>query len=330
MARPKDRKYPLKVPYELMIKTCAYADLPYVRAIKLLRSYGYLVPVIDDDLKSRYKEYRKEAKDIDENLEISPRLISSLGLDPLYSWIKAVGDPLRNDKTRLMTRILDEMTHPLLRRSVDVLLFVKKTPEEIAEILSQQCDSPVPQWGPDDIEVYRKFFWDTSRMNLRDWSVYGTWCLKSMEEYEFDYVFLFPTSSTADLLWEAGVTPELPQSQISDLMLHECFVRFKKKLEDDDEAGALRFMGAYRQLLDVVKKGAGQATGSSLKRRSDKLNEALDRVEVLFRDDKCPPTASREDLGRDGRRVEVSPKDSVTINPAAIDTKPSESEDLGD
>jgi len=323
VARPKKRRHPLKVPYHRALQACAYADLPYVRAIKLLKSYGFLIPLIDEELRAQYKVHRKEAKEIDEDFDISPRMINALKLEPMYSWIKAVGNPHSNPRSSHMTRILDEMTHPILRRSIDVLLFVGRSYTDIIDVLQRQCDSPVPEWSVEDLEVYDRFFWDTKVMTLHDWMAYATWCMEDEEDYAWNYVFLFPTASIADLLWEAGITPDFSQSQISDLMLHECFVRFKNKLESNDESGALRFMNAYRQLLDVVKKGAGQSTSSTTKRRADRLGEALDRVEILFKDDRSPEPETRERLQEGGRRIEVSSKDAVDINPAAIDVQPS-------
>ena len=321
MARPKKRRRPLRVPYWGALKACAYANLPYPRAINILTGYDFLVPRFDENLRALYRNYRNEAKEIDDNFDLSPRIIHSLGIDPMYSWVKAAGNPMINERSKYITRLLDEIRHPILRRSVDILLFVGRSYDDIADVLTRQCDSPVPEWSSEDVEAYSNLFWDTTNMSIHDWTTYGTWWEESTTEYPWNYIFLFPTASTADLLWEAGISPDLSRNQICDLMLHECFVRFKEKIRSDDNQGALQFMDAYRRLLDVVKKGAHQTGSGTSQRRLERLGEALDRAEVLFKDEDSAEPISRTELVVEGQKINVSPRDAMEINPVVIEEK---------
>lgn len=298
------------LPYRGCLRAFAYAGLPFKKAVSILKGCEFLFPPDLNPIAKDYKAFQKMAKKHNEDYVFTPKKLKDLGIEPFYSWIIALGDSTISDNAKLVNRLFDELQHPLLRRPLDILLFIGRSSEDVASAIENKSDSPVPQWSVRDVENYKKFFWDVDSLSLEDWREYGSWWPYEIP-YPHRYVFLFPTASVSDLLWEAGITPEISIEDMGEIMLHECFLRFKDRTRSGEESEALQYIESFRRLMQTVKKTTQESGSVAARRKEQELAGMIDRLNVVFQDEGHSELKDRKELGAN---VVVSDRSSVELN----------------
>ncbi len=180
-----------------------------------------------------------------------------------------------------MRKIIEEARQPSLRKIVDLLLFLRKKPEEIEGMLSRSVYSPVYKWSKDDIIFYRNFFWDVNLMTIQDWREYIG---NAPEDYKLSHVLQLATMDNDDLLWEAGVPLAMTVGEMADAMMRECYVRFQKT-KDKEKNQSLEYLKAFKMLYGVRSR----STEAERKSATQQENEVIEKVRLLLRGEGAAP-----------------------------------------
>lgn len=304
----ENKKYFRSAPYWRALRAFAYSGLRVERAITILTGCDFLRPVDVSEFEKQYEELRQEAQEIDENFQYANRTLQDLDISPIYEWVTSRGDDKKSLKVKTVSKIFDGLRQPFLRRTVDILLFVGRHAEDIAEALENKAEAPWLRWNSDHIRIYQKFFWDIDSMTIDDWREYGTWWV-GKHQYPCRYVFMFPSSSVNDLLWEAGIIPDISTDTMGEIMLHECFLRFKENIKLGNESEAMNYMDNFRKMMDTMKKGSAE-TSAAKKRKERELDTIIDKLNVVFNPGEADRATHVDDLGK----IEVSNRESVELN----------------
>lgn len=304
-----ERIYFEGVPYGKALRAFAYSGMPFDKAICILTGCDYLRPLDVKQFELDFEDLRAEALEIDDKFQFSQHILPDLDISPLYEWVVAMGNQKKSFTVKIASKLFDGMRHPYLRRTVDILLFVDRNAEDIAEALENKSDSPWLRWDADIIKMYEKFFWDVKSMTIDDWYEYGSWWVKR-EQYPCRYVFMFPTGSVNDLLWEAGIIPDISSDAMGEIMLHECFLRFKDNIKFGKEMEAMRYMDSFRKLMDTMKKGIRQESATR-KRKERELDGIIDRMNIVFSPGEVKGDLHVSDLEEN---FVVSDRENVSLN----------------
>lgn len=270
----------LKLPYLKAVEAMAFSGLTFSKVVKTLKLIGLVVPDAKDTrLKNFYNKYRKEAHALDKEYIHNPILIQNRELGPLYYWAQVDGDPRISPEAEYVDRILEESRDLTLRRLVDLLLYLKKDPEDIAELIRKSSRSPVLRWDKNDVAFFKHFFWDPLSMKAQDWREYAA---ITPEDHMLPYIAKIPSMSHDDILFEAGIPLTMTVDAMADVMMRECYVNFEKRARKNQAEDGLAFLRAFRSLYGA-KMTRDKVDGSM----SD--GQLLQRVEIFLHGEKAAP-----------------------------------------
>lgn len=295
----------LKVPYDGAIRAFAYSGMPFATASRIIEVLGFLQPCSGlNSLRTLYVYYRNQARSISPDFKFARGMAESFRINPLYDWVQS-GKSKQAPVLRIDS-IMDEMRRPLLRKALDLLLFIGWSPVEIADTLNNKVDAPVKGWDAEDVKIYRDFFWDTTDMMLSDWEKYLSWWAKSPMEYANRHVFRILDSSKEEILWMAGIVDSVTPQQMTKTMMLECYMQFRKNSSADqpDTSMMLKHIDAFRKLAVASKVLGGVEDDTQEAARS-----IMQSITVALKAHDADDPVSREDL--DDLPIVVSARESL-------------------
>jgi hypothetical protein len=298
----------LKVPYDGALKAFAYAGMPFNTASRILDSLGFLQPPVgDNSLKTLYTFHRQSARDINPDFKFARGLAESFGINPIYEWVSR-SKAHETTNARIDT-IMDEMRQPLLRRALDILLYLGWSPEEVSEALNTKIDAPIRCWDVEDVTIYRDFFWNTELMGVSDWEQYLSWWQEAPMAYANNHVFSMLDSSREELLWMAGITEGITPQQMAKAMMMECYIQFRKNSSSSnpDSAMMLKHIDAFRKLAMTSKVLGGMDEESR-----GAASDIMQSISVSFKAPGAREPISRVEL-EDGP-VTITSREAITLN----------------
>lgn len=297
----------LKVPYDGALKAFAYAGMPFNTASRIIEVLGFLQPpVANNAVRTLYVYYRNSARDISPDFKFAKGLADSLGINPLYDWVMR-SKACEVASTRVDS-IMEEMRRPLLRKALDLLLYVGWSPTEISEVLNNKIDAPVRGWDAEDVKIYHDFFWNTSLMALSDWEKYLSWWRISPMEYGNHHVFRILDSSKEELLWMAGIVESVTPQQMAKAMMMECYMQFRKNSSSSqpDAGMMLKHIDAFRKLAMASK-----VLGAVDEENQDAASSIMQSINVALKASDAEEPITREEL--EDVPIIVSSRESLNL-----------------
>jgi len=289
--------------------------MPFATAMRIFDVLGFILPPSNETAgRALYNYHRHEAQAISTDFRFARSVANGLDINPIYDWV--VHHRMRSSDISRVDSMMDEMRRPLLRKSLDLLIYIGWSPQDIAEALNNKIDAPVQGWDEADVAVYRKFFWDESSMTVSDWERYlGMW-KRPPVEYVNRHVFNILESSREELLWMAGIVDSITPQQMTRAMMLECFMQFRKHANADapDATMMLKHIDAFRKLA-VTAKVLGDGDESA----QDTAKSILDGLTIMMTEKETEEPMTRSDLGED---VVVSQRESTRM--VEVDAPPAE------
>lgn len=265
------------LPYAKAIQAMAFAGLRISSAEKTLKAMDFVLPP-DDFHIYRYKKYKYEARSYDQDYILLPSTVRDYDIEPLYSWGQALGNPTISPESAFVHKIVEESRHKPLRKIIDILLFLGKTPAETAELLQYSCVSPPWRWGEEEISFYQKFFWDTGKMYINDWRAYASWL---PDDFRLTYIHFFIDEDLHidDLLTEAGVPLHVDPEEMAKVMLQDCYMKFRRAKTKTE---AMEHMRIFRSLYGAMRKDAPRESKHSTANDVDILKNLKVHLDGTF------------------------------------------------
>lgn len=275
----------LTLPYQHALKAFAYSGITLNQALAVLADMKFLLPPMPNKaLIKIYDKHRRLAKAINSEFMLPPHKISELGIDPFYSWAQSRDNPGICETTRYANKIVEEAKQKTLRKMVDILLFLRKPPEEIAQILYRASTAykPILAWGEKEISDYKKFFWNIDAMSITDWQRYICWHYDEERVNELEYIAELLVKDTDDLLFDAGLPLAMDVDEMAEIMMRECYMRFRtamkgSEIKEPDEGMAFNYLKAFRLLYGAKTR----KPSSTAQERSD-IQIAIERARDLM------------------------------------------------
>jgi len=263
----------LRFPYELALKAYAFAGKDLDFALEHLRNLHLETPDSSNELhefefeqaEALFLYHQRNARKMSPDMEFTKGQAKSLGIDPVYTWLKEEDDP-QSPAALFMEMLVKGMRDKNLRKLLSLGLVAGASPEELKKYIRES--SIVSIWGMDEITVYTQFFWNTSYMEYNDWLGYlrvtretlGSMGGGVMPNPHFQYLKLIVGSNTkADMIFEAklpfALAPPTDRADVCKAALH----RTIGCIRSNDRAGAktysaiaLGFMEAEREADSAV------------------------------------------------------------------------------
>lgn len=237
------------LPYAKALQAMAFAGLRITSFERTITGMGFLLPP-DRFHIYQYKRAKFQARSYDKEYILMPKLIEELDIDPLYSWGQALGNPTISPQASFCHKVIEESRHRPLRKIIDILLFLGKTPAETAELLKYSSVSPAWYWSEEEISFYQKFFWDTNKLFINDWQEYASWM---PDDYRLPYITYFVDEDLHidDLLTEAGVPLHVDPDEMAKVMLRDCYMSFRRAKTKSEKMEQMRI---FRSLYTSLRK----------------------------------------------------------------------------
>lgn len=270
------RRHPT-LPYAKAIQAMAFAGLRISSAERTLKAMNFVLPP-DDFHVYRYKKYKFESREHDQDYILLPSVVRDYDIEPMYSWGQALGNPTISPEAAFVHRVVEESRHKPLRKIVDILLFLGKTPQETAEMIKYSSVSPSWRWGSEEIAFYQKFFWDTGKMYITDWREYASWL---PDDFKLTYINLFIDEDLHidDLLTEAGVPLHVDPDEMAKVMLRDCYMKFRKA---KDKTEAIEHMRIFKSLYASMRKESAREAKETVAEEKELLKNLKVHLDGSF------------------------------------------------
>lgn len=265
------------LPYAKAMQAMAYSGLRISSVEKTLKSMDLILPP-DDFHVYQYKRAKFKAREYDKQYLLLPNTIKELDIDPLYSWGQALGNPTISPEASFCHKVIEESRNKNLRKIIDILLFLGKSPAETAELLQYSSVSPSWRWNEEEIAFYQKFFWDTTKMYITDWQEYASWM---PDDFKLLYIshFVDEDIQIDDLLTEAGVPLHVDPDEMAKVMLRDSYMAFRRAKGKTEK---LEHMRIFKSLYSALRKDSIKDTRESLSTEKEILKTLKVQIDGTF------------------------------------------------
>lgn len=209
-------------------------------------------------------------------------------------------EPIAGAKTKNATKLVyDILQDPSLRITVNALLIKNVSIEEITRLMAAKFAAPYKETHYD---IYRRFFFNASRMTRRDWKEYLTLC----QENERRLYFTALTEGVETLKTELDLPAQISVSETLQWLLAKSFQKAKSSMRvntPDANRETREWISQIAMLADKYEKHRSGDQGDFAKA----LQMEFDFVEEDFA---TPDSDLLEEFKASQKDIAESKKDS--------------------
>ena len=292
--KPKARSQHLfRVPYAQALRVFAYTNKSYEKALSILGSMNLGVPPLEyAPFANQYASWNREARRSNPGYYFTPHHSKLLELYPIYEWILKQDCRPKTREVELLDGIMDDVNSPTFRKRVDILIYLKRPPEEIEKIIRETSGAGLPCWDQEQIMCYWKFFWNCDQMTWEDWRNYLEWVKPGNPTVQ--YVSQFCIEDEHKLMFQVTRSAKIPLERMAKSLISASYLHATELYENRSATSTVitRAQAAATKTLQSLEKFVGEAE----KKKTD--DDPLDRFRVILSaKEREQEGLSLEDLG---------------------------------